>query len=180
MNNVEGAKENLSEFKDGEKVKILCMLLDKKMFTTRANAQMCFVNFEDMTGTIEGIVFPKIYEVFKSTLTAGKILYIEGHISLKDEEEAKILVDIIKTAEQFVTECQQKPLCVLINSNDEQKIDAVRKISSKYKGNGKLYFYFNDLKKLTVAKNFEGIKICNEILSDLNFLLGKEKVAFIK
>lgn len=180
MQIIEGAKDNLSEFKDGEKVKLLCTLLDKKIFTTRSNTQMCFVNFEDMTGTIEGVVFPKIFDVFKQNLSHGNILYVEGHISLKDEEDAKIIVDIIQPAEKFAESCNQKPLFVMLNSNEENKINSIREICLKHKGDGKLNFYFSDLKKLTVPKNFDGISIDNNLLSELINLIGKDNVAFKK
>jgi DNA polymerase-3 subunit alpha len=180
MQIIEGAKENLPEYKDGEKVSILCMMIDKKMFTTRANTQMCFVNFEDMTGTIEGIVFPKIYEVFKQQLTEGQILFIEGHISLKDEEDAKVIVDIIKPADTFVSECNLKPLCVKVNSYDNEKINKIREIAEKYKGDGKLYYYFSDIKKLTLPKNSDGVNICNSLLKELSDFLGRDSVAFKK
>ncbi len=180
MQIIDGAKENLSEYTDGENVKLLCMLVNKKMFTTRSNAQMCFVNFEDRTGTIEGIVFPKIYDAFKQNLTDGHILYIEGHISLKDEEDAKIIVDIIKTPEAFVSECKAKSLCVLVNSNDTNKIKAIKSIGEKYKGDSQLFFYFADVKKLTKSVDSGGINISNDMIKELSEILGKGNVAFKK
>lgn len=175
---IENAKENVAGFKDGDKVKLLCMLQSKKMFTTRAGAQMCFVNFEDMTGAIEGVVFPKIYEVFKNLLINGAMLEVQGHISLKDEEDAKIIVDIIQTAEKFVLDCKIRPLCVKLMSSEFDKITKIKEIASKFSGNGKLFFYFEDVKKLTAPTDLTGVDISSELIEELIEYLGQDNVAF--
>lgn len=178
MQIIDGAKEGIDGFKDGDKVRILAMLSSKKMFTTRSNTQMCFVNFEDMTGSIEGVVFPKIFEAFKSNLSTGAILLIEGHISLKDEEDAKILVDIISSAEKFVVDNKLRPLCIKLKCFDEEKIVKIKEIAKRHSGDGKLYFYFEDVKKLTAPTDIKGIDISSEIIKELIDFLGVENVAF--
>jgi len=178
MQIIENAKENLAGFKDGDKVKLLCMLQSKKMFTTRSKSQMCFVNFEDMTGTIEGVVFPKIYDVFKGLLANGSILEVQGHISIKDDEDAKVIVDIIQTAEKFVQDCKARPICVKLKSTELEKIAKVKQIASEYVGKGKLYFYFEDAKKLTAPTDLKGIDISANLLKEFVDFLGLTNVAF--
>ena len=175
---IENAKENVTGFNDGDKVKILCLLQNKKMFTTRSGTQMCFVNFEDMTGSIEGVVFPKIYDLYKSLLVNSAILEITGHISLKDEEDAKIIVDIIQTADKFLQDCKLRPLCIKLNSMDIDKYQRIKEIALKNQGTSKLYLYFDDLKKLIIPNDFKGVDITSEFIMELCSFLGSENVAF--
>lgn len=173
------SKENKKGFRDGDTVKIILMISSKKMHITRSNSQMCFIETEDMTSSIEGIVFPKIYELYKTDLSVGKILYSTGHISVKDSEDAKILFDSFMPVDKYIQLCNNKSLCVKVNSTDTEIIDKIKEIINLHSGEGKLLFYLNDLKKLTVLKNYSGIEINNEVLLELIKILSKDNVAFI-
>ena len=56
---------------------------------------MAFITLEDMTGQMEGLVFPKIYERYQAYLTQDAIVVVRGHLSLREEEAAKLIVDSI-------------------------------------------------------------------------------------
>ncbi len=169
---IESAREELAGFKDKDKISILCMLTGKKLFTTRSNAQMCFVSLEDMTGSIEGVVFPKTYEVAKGLLTDGGVLFVRGSISVKDEEDAKILVDEIKTATDFLSDCKARKLYIRMKSSEAEKIEMAKAMAEKNKGEMPMLFYFEDIKKVTAIKGFEGISLSNELVKGLVELLG--------
>ncbi len=177
---IEKAKEGASGFKDKCSVKLICMLSSKKMFTTRSNENMCFAQFEDMTGSIEGIVFAKSFEVFKPLLEFGKVLYVEGHISIKDNEDAKIIVDNITDGEKFIQSCKKRIVCVNIKSNAKTSIDKVKEILDNNKGNTKVYFYFSDAKKLVYDKSTALFDVSKKSLNELTKLLGKENIVFYK
>ncbi|MFA5658216.1 MAG: DNA polymerase III subunit alpha [Oscillospiraceae bacterium] len=174
---IESAKEELSGFREKDKVSILCMLQGKKLFTTRANAQMCFVQLEDMTGSIEGVVFPKIYETAKGLLTDGGVLFVRGGISVKDEEDAKILIDEIKTAAEFLNACKSRRLYIKMKSKDTIKIEKAKIIAEKNKGETQLFFYFEDIKKVTAMRSLEGVTLSNELIKQLTELLGSDSAA---
>lgn len=176
---LKNSQENKKGFKDGDTVKLILMVSGKKMHMTRSNAQMCFIDAEDMTGSIEGIVFPKIYELYKSNLSVGSVLYAQGHICVKDNDDAKILFDSFMPAEKYVELCNKKSLCVKVKSSDVEKINKTKQMISKFSGDGKILFYMSDLKKLTILKNFTGVNISNLFLSELIKLLSKDNVAFI-
>jgi len=66
----------------------------KSIRTKKNNSQMAFVTFEDSSGQIEGVVFPKAYESYLPLLTENRPLYIEGKISIR-EDETSIMVDSV-------------------------------------------------------------------------------------
>lgn len=175
---LELSKENYKGFCDGDKVRFLCLKQGGKLHITRSNAQMCFANFEDMTGTIEALVFPKFFEVYRTFLKDGSIIDVSGHISMKDEEDAKIIVDIIQPIEKFISDCKYRPLYIKLNSNNTKKIEDIKNVLRQYKGTSKIYFYFEDLKKLTLPTDLIGIEISGTLLGTLINLIGKENVAF--
>jgi len=78
---------------DGQKTIIAGMIHEVTRKTTRNNAQMAFVELEDMYGSIEIIVFPKHYERYKHLLENDIKLIIEGRISMQEDQDAKVIMD---------------------------------------------------------------------------------------
>jgi DNA polymerase-3 subunit alpha len=92
---------------------------------------MAFVELEDLYGTLEIIVFPKIYERCKSLLVQDTIVLVEGRISQKEEEAAKIICDTIKPLKKY---CGKK---LYVKIDTEQQPDIVEKLTkvlSEHKG----------------------------------------------
>ena len=52
---------------------------------------MAFVTLEDSGGEVEIVVFPKTYESFSYVLTKDKAVYVIGEVSVKDDDDPKIL-----------------------------------------------------------------------------------------
>lgn len=83
----------------GQRMSIGGIVVSVKKITTKAgNHEMAFVKLEDMTGTIEIVVFPKIYARTVHMWTADQIVQITGKVDEKDDrltilaDEAKLLV----------------------------------------------------------------------------------------
>ncbi|MBQ8396279.1 MAG: DNA polymerase III subunit alpha [Oscillospiraceae bacterium] len=177
---IEGVISDPPIYKDGETVTIVALFRTKKMFTTRSNKQMCFAEVEDTSGNIEVLVFPNVYDRVRGLLNAGTKLAITGKISIKDEEDPKILADSIVTVDDFIKELKRKALCVQIDSSDRDAVEALKQVAEKYKGESKLMVYLRDLKKLTAVKGAGELRLCYESLSELKKLFGAENVKFKK
>ena len=54
---------------------------------------MAFVTLEDETGSIEAVIFPKVYDKISSLLEENKAVYIEGKINIRDGNPS-ILIDV--------------------------------------------------------------------------------------
>jgi len=65
----------------------------KNIFTKKNNAKMAFVTLEDETGSIEAVIFPKVYDKISSLLEENKAVYIEGKINIRDGNPS-ILIDV--------------------------------------------------------------------------------------
>ncbi len=63
---------------------IVGLITSKKIKATKNNARMAFLQFEDMYGSIEVIVFPKIFEQYSGILTIDSVIALTGRISLKE------------------------------------------------------------------------------------------------
>lgn len=89
----------IAEYRDNQRVTIVCMIMSAKTKLTKSNQNMAFLDVEDMFGSIEVLVFPTILERFTGIIEEGKIVAISGRISFTEEKEPKILADSIEQAE---------------------------------------------------------------------------------
>ncbi len=77
----------------GERVTVGGIVVGVKKITTKAgNHEMAFVKLEDLTGTIEIVVFPKIYSRTLDLWNQDQILSVSGKVDEKDDR-LTILVD---------------------------------------------------------------------------------------
>ncbi len=86
---------NESRLADEQFVRIAGIVTDIKTISTKNNRMMAFVTVEDLYGQMEVIVFPNIYDEYASLLAGDSQIIVEGRISLKEEEQPKILADRI-------------------------------------------------------------------------------------
>ena len=86
---------NESRLSDGQSVRIAGIVADVKTISTKNNRMMAFVMVEDLYGQMEIIVFPNVYEKFAHYLAADSQIIVEGNISVKEDEQPKILANKI-------------------------------------------------------------------------------------
>ena len=81
---------------DGDAVVMAGILTLAKGRITKKGAMMGIITLEDLTGQIEGLVFPKIYDKFVGLLAADNLVVLTGKLSFREEEDAKLLVDAVQ------------------------------------------------------------------------------------
>ena len=57
---------------------------------------MAFLTCEDISGQIELVVFPKVYALARRKMEKNAILYVQGKISIREDEPVKIIADTIQ------------------------------------------------------------------------------------
>lgn len=192
---------SISEILDGELVKekqsvrICGMITSISVKTTRKNERMAFITLEDRYGEIECLVFPNKYSEYSHILRLDSPLYISGTVSLREDEDPKILVN---TAEELIDNAhyKQKPK-VSADTKTEKKPE-----SGKPSQISKLYLRVDDLecaqykKAANLVDIFDGtvkviffsketqkyydypvgVSATEYILEELQAILGKENV----
>ena len=91
---IAGNEENNS-LKDGTRVVIAGLVNHMRTLITKAGRRMGFVTVEDFCGTIEVIVFPNVFDEVSSKLSSDECLVVSGRISLKEEEEPKVIAESV-------------------------------------------------------------------------------------
>ncbi|WMJ23326.1 DNA polymerase III subunit alpha [Paludicola sp. MB14-C6] len=172
--------EELHSYKDGDCVKILCVIQSKKMQLTRNKSMMAFVNVEDQTGSIEVVVFPKIYDQYSHLLTQNKILLLSGKITIREDEQPKIICESIVDSSQLTHDTrpsEYSKLYIRLARYNQDDVNEVVSILNEYNGTICVYLHFADIKK-TVALKEHGVGYTKELESKLTNIVGEKNIAF--
>jgi DNA polymerase III subunit alpha len=141
----------LSEAGDNSHVKIGGIIVAVRSIFTKKNKQMAFVKIEDLTGSVELVVFPELYERSASLLEEDNLVMVEGRTDLKEEEDVKILAENIQTLnreEKFY----RLEIC---DQDDKSLLENLKDTLVAENGNVPVCIYFkNDNKTLLLEEEF--------------------------
>lgn len=160
--------------RDGQRVAIAGIVIERKNKVTRNNNMMAFVTLEDLYGAIECIIFPAIYEKSYSLIEEDSIVLVEGRLSISEVEDPKIIVEKISPIQKLNFE---KIYLKLSRSSGPDILGDVKGILSKYPGETPVYVFFERENKMVAADRSLWIKKgSNEAIEELQDLLGKDCV----
>ena len=57
-----------------------CIIEEVKEIFTKNNDKMVFMRLGDMTGSIEAVIFPKVYEEFRDILAVDNCVVVKGTV----------------------------------------------------------------------------------------------------
>ncbi len=184
--------------KEKQTVRVCGIVSDIVVKATRKNQKMAFVTIEDRYGEIECLLFPNKYAENAHHVRTDAPLYIEGSISLREDESPKILVNVIDELEDNTS---YNPLprtkAVTNESNDTDKARVTesngitklylrvpdfqcntylkaKNIVDIFEGNINVIFYSREASKYSAYSS--KIQLSAYILSELEQILGKDNV----
>ena len=177
-------ENNLSQ--DGKQVKYVGIITSVKKKYTKNNTIMAFVTVEDLYGSCEIIVFDSCYNRSSSLLIAENIVLVEGRLSIREEDDVKIvannIVDInniqeAKEVKKFET-VRPKELILNITNLEEEK-------KAKLRGMIRFFAGARSNLPLKIFDNGE-YKPCgailgtDEIIQEFEETIGAERVKVVK
>jgi len=80
----------LIDFDDKSSIHVGGIITGVKTIYTKKDQQMCFVDFEDIEGNLEVIVFPNVLEKYRELIKEDRIVGIKGKLD-KKEDQIKLL-----------------------------------------------------------------------------------------
>ena len=78
---------------DNTRVVLGGMVAGKTIKATKTGQMMAFVTLEDMTGSVEILVFPKDYEQYRRYLNDNQKLLVSGRVSIGDDPQGKLICE---------------------------------------------------------------------------------------
>jgi DNA polymerase-3 subunit alpha len=175
--NLEDRIVNEKKIKDGDIVIIGGIINEITKKFTKNNDMMAFITIEDLYGTIEAIVFPKVLEKFRSLIDEDALILVKGRISLREDEQPKILCETIEPLIEINTE----KLYILIEAERELKDTLIenKSLFLKFKGNIPVYLCTKkERKKFRLDREF-WVNGDLELMQLLRSKFGDENVKIV-
>lgn len=134
------------KLKDGDKVIIGGIISSVNRKVTKNNDMMAFINLEDLYASVEVIVFPRTFEKYKSLMEEDEIVILKGRVSIREEEQPKILCEDIKP----LLKINSEKIYILIE-NELMMKDTLKKLKQNlaiYRGNTPVYLCTKEPRKM--------------------------------
>ncbi|WDV45215.1 DNA polymerase III subunit alpha [Clostridiaceae bacterium M8S5] len=159
---------------DGSMITIGGLITHKKEMITKNNKMMAFITLEDLFGSIETIVFPKIYGKYENLLKEDNIIIMKGRLNINESDDPKIIVDKIKP---LVASKKEKLYIRIAKNIDISIFNDIKKILLEHNGSTPVFVYIEKDKKTVKAQNQYWIDIDDvNCINKLNGLLGEENI----
>ncbi len=159
--------------RDGDRVVIGGIIVEKKNKITRNNNMMAFISFEDLFGTIECIIFPMTYERYSEYIQDDELIIIDGKVSMSEVEEPKIIVERIRPLN--VSE-GEKIYLKMSNSSPTNTFEKLKGLLRQNSGETPIYLYIEKENKMVVADRSLWVRNNELTINKLKDLLGEESV----
>ena len=180
---------------DNQHVTILCTVVKNKVMTTRSNTLMAFTTIEDLTGTMEMLVFPKVFAECRAYLQENAVIVTSGRVSYKEEEGTRLLVEGVRPIDGYdadhsfgenraaaqgqARQAQKKvtSLWLLVPSMQSREMHAVENLLRNiFDGPTPVYFKFEDTGQRMRAPQSMWALDHPYLRAELERILGKDHV----
>ena len=140
------------------------MITAKKVKTTRTSQLMAFVSLEDMVGTVEALVFPKIYEKNKQYLTEDSKVFLRGRASIGDDPVGKLVCEEVIPFSAIPNE-----LWLQFEDQEfyERTVDSVMAVLRESEGKDRVVMYLKKERKLRRLSSSWAIDAQGRLLEEL-------------
>lgn len=189
----------IAETKGQPQVTVAGLIISLKQITTKKGDAMAFCTLEDMSGTLEIIVFPETYRRYKNDLSTDKVVKMRGKISNKNGDKQIILeqLDILEDpnltttsdSKQFeidkpteLNESTPVATACQIKLSGNLQADIMNQLKFqllKSTGPTKVYFEIEHNGKLNKVATPFSISLNPELISACEQLLGKNCLTII-
>ncbi len=160
---------------DNDRVILGGILASVNQKVTRNNSIMAFLKLEDLTGTIEVIVFPKTLEKVKELCVTDSLVIVKGRLSLKEDEPPKLICESIEPLEKVNTSK------VYLRVDDKVAATVLSKklkelLIKEYMGDTPIYIFESKGRQKFRVPRDRWISLESDVMNLLRQTLGEENV----
>lgn len=167
----------------GERIRMIAMVTNIRRVTTKTNRSMAVVEIEDLTGSIEVVVFPDAYDQHSSLLESDAILSITAKLDERGESR-QLIADALSTelpAEQQ-SEVPRRRLAIHlpVSSDVWRDIELMQEIDRTlrhHEGSEEVVFYVPDgSSMLRLRSRTRLVELNQRLLFQLETVVGESQV----
>ena len=164
-----GSVESLARLEPKSKVHLLGLLNVTRELITKKGTRMAFGQFEDLTGSLETVIFPNTFAEFESRLKTEDPVLITAVLEKEEGGGMKLILEEIKTLDAIYERI--KKISVLMTQGNEAKMGLLKEVMTKHSGETgfELALELKDLNKIVglELRDTKGVKPSALFFEDL-------------
>ncbi|MPW26356.1 DNA polymerase III subunit alpha [Alkalibaculum sp. M08DMB] len=168
-----------SGVKDGNIVTVGGMITNKKNLLTKKNNMMCFLTLEDLFGSIDIVVFPKIYSKYEKLIILDKSVLIKGKINFNEEQSPSILCESMVELEQpgeYQEKQEHKNIEIMIPEMSNGTINRVKDVLVKYPGSTPVILSIKNTDKKFKSNKELWVNLNEDLIGELSKMFGSDNI----
>jgi DNA polymerase-3 subunit alpha len=172
-----------SKYTERSSVRIVGIITEKKTKITKSGDTMAFLTVDDSYGEIEVIVFAKRYASFSDLLHTDNAVFIDGNISVEDDDSPRIILSSAKqlvSNSEYVAQSEVKApaeqrLFIKVANVSDKRIATLYRIAALNPGSTKIVLYDEETKKYNVMKDVT-VNPRENVMQRLHSIFSEENV----
>ncbi len=159
---------------DNDKATIGGMITEVKIKYTKNNQVMAFLTVEDLTGTVEVIVFPKSYEKYSQYLKEDARVFIQGRVAVEEDRDAKVICQSIMSFDEV-----QKNVWIRFKdvAAYEAGSDKLMQLVGTHGGRDQVIIYVENPRGMKKLPPGNGVRAEKPFIEALESAFGKENIS---
>lgn len=165
----------LGEKPDKTPVRVAGLLTHVKEITTKKGDRMAFATLEDLSQSVEVVVFPRIFGRARELWQEDELLLIGGHVNHREEKVTVIAEDV----QQMSAWKTAAPVYVRIRTDHEQQhyLEQLQTIIRRHSGSAPVYLYYEASKKVrALPQDKYGLNWTDRCRQEIEALFGEGSV----
>lgn len=170
----------LAELPDETNVVVGGVVTGMRKITTRSGEPMLFAQLEDLMGSVEVILFPRVYKENAAVLKPDAPILVRGRINFNTrDEQTKIIAEKLVSLENLSenNRTSARGLYIKVPAEaEEQRLGEIQTILRRFSGSNPVYLYFEATKKVILTKQMWWVELDTGVTNELTGLLGEAYV----
>ncbi|MDL2324768.1 DNA polymerase III subunit alpha [Ruminococcaceae bacterium OttesenSCG-928-A16] len=169
---------------DNRQVTLVCAIAKIKKLTTRSNDIMVFATVEDLTGSMEVLIFPKVLQNTTAQIIENAVIIVSGRTSVKEDEDPKIIADRVRGVEDDTPETmalkstpRTQKLYLRVSSQNSEEFQQIQNFVEIFSGNTPVCIRYLDTKKMIQNPPSQWVTLSDRLVTELRRVLGDSNVA---
>ncbi|MCL2571857.1 MAG: DNA polymerase III subunit alpha [Defluviitaleaceae bacterium] len=170
----EESEKDEHDLVDGQSVKYGGMITAKSVkYTKEGSKPFCFLTVEDMYGSVEVAVFPKMYEKVGHKLATDQVVIIQGKAGVREDEDTKIIANDMLTYDEIPQDnTTVRTLWVKVPKNKPIPPSHITDVLASFKGDTQVMIYNEAQNRSFQAHRSYWVSLSDNLTQALEELLG--------
>ncbi|RDV82097.1 DNA polymerase III subunit alpha [Ammonifex thiophilus] len=125
---------DLAEMEEDAEVKVGGMIVGMKRLRTRRGEPMAAVYLEDLTGVVEAVLFPRVYQECRACLRPETVVLVQGKKGGNEGERLRLVVD-----EMSVLDPGSAQLVLYLPHKESSLLGELKEVLRRYRGSCPVY-----------------------------------------